>query len=411
MLLHHLPLFPKTPLLQNHFLSPVPKLHIYPRPTSSSRTFPIAPRAQLLPSIQTVQSVASATSVLAAIILVHESGHFLAATLQGIHVSKFSLGFGPVLTRFVANDVEFSVRAFPLGGFVGFPDDDPESDYSADDPDLLRNRPIFDRFLVISAGVIANIIFAYAIIFSQVVIVGLPVQEPLAGILVSDVRSNSAAERDGLRVGDVIVSSSGITDLVDAIKLNPKKQINFNVLRKEIDSADNQLKIDVTPDESVDGTGRIGVQLSPNYKLSKIKAKNLMDALNFSNREFLGLSKTVFDGLKNTFMNFSQSASKVSGPVAIIAVGAEVARSSVDGLFQFAAIININLAAINLLPLPALDGGSLALLAVEAVRGGRKIPKEIEQRIMGSGILVVLGMGLFLIVKDTLSLDFIKENL
>jgi RIP metalloprotease RseP len=106
-----------------------------------------------------------------------------------------------------------------------------------------------------------------------------------------------------------------------------------------------------------------------------------------------------------------QSAEKVSGPVAIIAVGAEVAKSSAEGLFQFAAVINLNLAAINLLPLPALDGGTLALLLVEAARGGRRIPREVEQSITSSGVLLVVMLGLFLIVRDTLNLDFIREML
>ena len=119
----------------------------------------------------------------------------------------------------------------------------------------------------------------------------------------------------------------------------------------------------------------------------------------------------VLDGLKQTFLNFSQSAGKVSGPVAIIAVGAEVARSNIDGLYQFAAILNINLAVINLLPLPALDGGSLALIFIEAARGGRKLPLEVEQRIMSSGIMFVILLGLFLIVRDTLNLDIIKDIL
>lgn len=115
------------------------------------------------------------------------------------------------------------------------------------------------------------------------------------------------------------------------------------------------------------------------------------------------------DSLKQTFFNFSQTASKVSGPVAIIAVGAEVAKSSTNGLYQFAAILNLNLAVINLLPLPALDGGSLVLILVEAARGGKKLPSEIEQGIMSSGIMLVTVLGLFLIVRDTLNLDFIKD--
>jgi RIP metalloprotease RseP len=165
------------------------------------------------------------------------------------------------------------------------------------------------------------------------------------------------------------------------------------------------------PDTSVDGTGRIGVQLSPYFRVTRVHPNNLAEATVLALREFTALSATVLDGLRQTFLNFSQTAEKVSGPVAIIAVGAEVARSSAEGLFQFAAVINLNLAAINLLPLPALDGGTLALILLEAARGGQKIPREIEQRIMSSGILVVLMVGMFLIVRDTLNLDFIKDIL
>ncbi|XP_072956770.1 probable membrane metalloprotease ARASP2, chloroplastic [Typha angustifolia] len=388
-------------------------------PASSSRRrrhirLRLAPRAAAGGfSIESFQSVVQASSVLAAIIVVHEAGHFLAATLQGIHVSKFAIGFGPVLARFVSpsSGVEFSLRAFPLGGFVAFPDDDPDSNIPPDDANLLKNRPIPDRLLVVSAGVAANVVFAYLIVFSQVLSVGLPVQEPLGGVLVPDVRPGSAASRAGIAAGDVILAVDGapspsVSSLVEVIKISPKRPVAIKVARKA-----SSLDLTVVPDESSDGTGRIGVQLSPNFRVGKVRAKNLAEATIFAGREFWGLTTTVVEGLKQTFLNFSQTAEKVSGPVAIIAVGAEVARSSSDGLFQFAAVINLNLAVINLLPLPALDGGSLALLLLEAARGGRKIPREVEQRIMSSGILVVLMLGLFLIVRDTLNLDFIKEML
>ena len=86
-----------------------------------------------------------------------------------------------------------------------------------------------------------------------------------------------------------------------------------------------------------------------------------------------------------------------------------LAKSSSNVLYQFAAILNLNLAIINLLPLPALDGGSLALIIVQAVRGGKKLPSEVEQGIMSSGFMLVTVLGLFLIVRDTLNLDFIKD--
>ncbi|KAF3325443.1 Membrane metalloprotease ARASP [Carex littledalei] len=393
----------------------------------SSLSFPSSPFPPLLPLrynhrylhryhppralFESFQPVIEATSVLTAIIIVHEGGHFLAATLQGIHVSKFAIGFGPVLARFVypKDGVEYSLRAFPLGGFVAFPDaDDPDCGIPANDPDLLRNRPIVDRIVVVSAGVVANITFAFFLIFTQSLTTGLPVQEPLPGVLVPDVRPGSAGARSGLLAGDIVLSSPSVSDLVNVIKSNPEKSLNVKVKRNGFS---DPLDLKITPDLSQDGTGRIGVQLSPNFRVTRLKASNLAEATSLASKEFVLLIAAVFEGLKQTFLNFSQSAEKVSGPVAIIAVGAEVAKSSVEGLFQFAAIINLNLAAINLLPLPALDGGTLALLLVEAARGGRRIPREVEQSITSSGVLLVVMLGLFLIVRDTLNLDFIREML
>ncbi|KAE8666030.1 Membrane metalloprotease ARASP [Hibiscus syriacus] len=405
-----------------------PRTHLVKSPSLSvshssknkllSRTDRIDFRSRALPGLDfgNVESVLEAAGVLTAIIVVHETGHFLAAYLQGIRVSKFAVGFGPILAKFNANDVEFSLRAVPLGGFVGFPDNDPDSDIPEDDENLLKNRPILDRVIVISAGVVANIVFAYAIIFTQVLSVGLPMQEPFSGVLVPDVRPFSAASRDGLLPGDVILAVNGIelqktgpsvvSQVVDIIKKNPKRNVFLKVERAKQD-----FEIGVVPDENFDGSGKIGVQLSPNIKITKLRPNNIFEAFNYTGKEFWGLTYNVLDSLKQTFMNFSQSASKVSGPVAIIAVGAEVARSTVDGLYEFAALLNLNLAVINLLPLPALDGGSLALVLLEAARGGRKLPLELEQRIMSSGIMLVLLLGLFLIVRDTLNLEFIKDLL
>ncbi|NEO27423.1 MAG: RIP metalloprotease RseP, partial [Kamptonema sp. SIO4C4] len=119
-------------------------------------------------------SVLAAIAVLAVLIIVHELGHFTAARLQNIHVNRFSIGFGPILLKYQGAETEYALRAFPLGGFVGFPDDDPDSDIPPDDPNLLRNRPILDRAIVISAGVIANLIFAYFLLVSQIATVGIP---------------------------------------------------------------------------------------------------------------------------------------------------------------------------------------------------------------------------------------------
>ncbi|KAG6552379.1 hypothetical protein Mapa_006233 [Marchantia paleacea] len=361
------------------------------------------------------QSVLQALGVLAAIITVHETGHFMAARLQNIHVTKFAVGFGPTLAKFNRKGVEYSLRTFPFGGFVAFPDDDPNSEFDPEDPNLLKNRPIRDRAIVISAGVIANLIFAYTVLFTQTLSVGLLEQEMFPGVMVPEVIGNSAAAKAGMQAGDVVLGVDGyqftakeaaVFELVDTIKKSGGKKLSLNLQR-----GPELVNVDVTPDKNVDGSGRIGVQLSPNAKPHRVKAKGLPEAVALSSREFARLTATVVDGLKQIIFNFEKTVDNVSGPVAIVAVGAEVARNDIAGLFQFAAIVNINLAIVNLLPLPALDGGYLAFVALEAIRGGKKLPEGVEQGIMSSGVLLLLMLGVVLMVRDTLNLGFVQQML
>jgi len=142
-------------------------------------------------------SVAKALGILTLVVAVHECGHFLAARFQNIHVSKFSIGFGPPLLVYQGKEVEYSIRVMPLGGFVAFPDDDPECPYPEDDPDLLRNRPIADRAIVISAGVIANAVFAYTILFAQASTAGITVENLQPGVIIPQVLPGSSADKAG----------------------------------------------------------------------------------------------------------------------------------------------------------------------------------------------------------------------
>lgn len=410
----------------HHHLSHYHPLHSFPSKFPSKFSFPPSlkpppsnplllhsPRLHRPPSadLSSVQSVAQSASVLAAIIVAHESGHFLAASLLGIRISKFAVGFGPTLARFSSAGVEFSLRAFPLGGYVSFPDPDdpefPDSSIPPDDPDLLRNRPLPHRVLVVSAGVAANLLFAYALLLSQCLLLGITARQLLPGVLIPEVRPQSPAAAAGILPGDIVLDAPSVHGLVDLIKASPGNPIPLRIARKTLP---DPVIVTVVPDFDSDGAGRIGVQLAPNFTVTRIQPAGIPEAVRISGREFFALSASILDGLKETFLNFSKTAGKVSGPVAIIAAGAEVARSSSEELFQFAAVINLNLAAINLLPLPALDGGTLALLLVEAARG-QKLPREVEQRITSSGVLVVLMLGLILIVRDTLNLDFVKEIL
>lgn len=356
-------------------------------------------------------STAQALAVLGIIVAVHELGHFSAARLQNIYVTKFAVGFGPTLLSYTdKDDVEYSLRAVPLGGYVAFPDDDPESDIDPEDPNLLRNRPVLDRMLVVSAGVIANIIFAYTILFTQANTVGVGDTFFEQGVAVPELLPVSAAQRGGMQEGDIILAVDGIdlgSDskqvqfMVDTIRGRPGEEIRFHILRGK-----EELDLTVVPDKASDGGGRIGVQLGSNVTVVRRKAQSIGEATQYASQEFMRLTSTVTDGLKEIVFNFSNTADQVSGPVAIIAVGSEIAQKDKAGLFSFAAIVNINLAVVNTLPLPALDGGYFVLLLVEALRGGKKLDKEVEQVIMSSGFLLLFGLGGVLILRDTLKLLF-----
>jgi membrane-associated protease RseP (regulator of RpoE activity) len=373
-----------------------------------------------------------AVAVLASIIFVHECGHFFAARSQNIHVSKFSVGFGPNLLSYQGPEVEYSLRAIPLGGFVAFPDDDPDCPYPEDDPDLLRNRPASDRALVVSAGVAANVAFALAILFAQVSTVGLVEQSYAPGVKVTSLLGTSAARDFGVRQGDVITAVNGeallpdrnaVARVVDAVRKSGSEPVRFDVRRTAQLSAGDaltapgvrvsaaaaaeveSLRIVVTPRLSPSGEGRIGAQLEANAEVSKRVARDPAEAARLASREFARLTKLVSASLFSLVSDFDKAKENVSGPIAIVGVGAEVMRTSdLTGLYQFASVININLAVVNILPLPALDGGFLLLIAIEAARGGKKLPTEVEQSITASGVLLLLGSGMFLILRDTLNL-------
>ena len=349
-------------------------------------------------------SVIQALSVLATIIFVHESGHFLAARTQGIHVNKFAVGFGPSVFSFQGDKVEYSLKAIPLGGFVAFPDDDEDCPYPPDDPDLLRNRPVKDRAIVVSAGIFANCIFAFAILLTQANTIGLTYAKYTPGVVVKGFVSPSAAESAGFKRGDIILRIDGedleadaktVSQVVNKIKASANKELDVVVNRKG-----EMVNLILIPDEMPKTLeGRVGTRLEANSVLYTKMAKGPVDSIKLASKEFGRLFTLVGKSLTGLVTNFSQSKDQVSGPLAIVAVGAEVLRKDISGLFQFGAVININLAIVNLLPLPALDGGFLLLLIIEAIRG-KKMQKETEQSITGAGVLFLLISGGVLITRD-----------
>jgi membrane-associated protease RseP (regulator of RpoE activity) len=352
-------------------------------------------------------SALPAIAVLAILILVHELGHFMAARVQGIHVNRFSIGFGPVLWKYQGKQTEYALRAIPLGGYVGFPDDDEESDIPTDDPNLMKNRPIMDRAIVISAGVIANFVFAYLVLLVMTLSVGIgTVDQP--GVRITKIlEPNAPAAISGLQAGDIVLSANGTNfdtslNTLDRFQTLISKNANQNV-DLQVMRDGKMLQVPILPDGE-SGKGRIGVRLDFTGKPHRRAVKNLAEAFDNATQSFERLVVMTVQGLKQLATNFQNTASQLSGPVAIVAMGSELVKSDAAALFDFTAIISINLAIINILPLPALDGGQLVFLLIEALRGGKPLPEELQNNVMQGGLVILLGLGVVMIFKDSFNL-------
>ena len=356
-------------------------------------------------------NVLTSITVLGLLIFFHEMGHFLAAILQGIYVDGFSIGFGPSIIQKKYKNITYSFRAFPLGGFVSFPDEE-LNNIDPKDPNLLKNRPIIQRVVVISAGVFANLILAYTILIFNVTTVGIPF-DPEPGILVLATQPQKAADIAGLEAGDKIlkiedsilgVGDQAVSKLVKEIQNSSEKSISIEIERDGLFR-----KIALTP-KKVDGKGTIGAQLQPNIRKETKKTKNINELFQYTNKEFSSLLVKTIQGYKGLITNFSSTAQQLSGPVKIVEIGAQLSQQGGTGILLFAALISINLAVLNSLPLPLLDGGQLVFTLIEGFRG-KPVPVKIQMLVTQSSFFLLVGLSVLLIIRDTSQLLIVQRFL
>ena len=356
-------------------------------------------------------NVLTSITVLGFLIFFHEMGHFLAAILQGIYVDGFSIGFGPSILQKKYKDITYSFRAFPLGGFVSFPDEE-QKNIDPKDPNLLKNRPIIQRVIVISAGVFANLFLAYTILIINVTTIGIP-YDPEPGILVLATQPEKAAFKAGLEAGDKILKIDGdvlgvgdqaVSSLVRKIQSSSEESISIEVEREN-----SYQNLTLIP-QNIDGKGTIGAQLQPNIKKETKKTKNINELFQYTNKEFSSLLIKTIQGYKGLVTNFSSTAQQLSGPVKIVEIGAQLSEQGGTGILLFAALISINLAVLNSLPLPLLDGGQLVFTLIEGLRG-KPVPVKIQMAVTQSSFFLLVGLSVLLIIRDTSQLLIVQRLL
>lgn len=349
--------------------------------------------------------------VLSVLVIAHEWGHYFTAKKIGAKVEEFGLGFPPRLFSWKAKDgMIWSINAIPLGGFVKIVG---ESGEKEEDPNSFRKKSVLKRILVLSAGVIMNLVLA-AVLFSIGFVIGIPsVTEGELGkfatisdqaIRITEVISGSPADIAELQIGDTILSLNGV-DYSEGEEVRSElhvlaetESINFIVERKG-----EVIDVNVVPEyvEALSGPG-VGVAIVETgfakYPIYIAPWKGIEATFTYTIAILL-----AFFGIIRDLIMGSGIAPEISGPVGIAVITGEIASLGFVYLLQFAAILSINLAVINILPFPALDGGRIVFVLYEAVRG-KPASQKVEAVVHNFGFLLLMILVIVVTYRDIVNL-------
>lgn len=333
-------------------------------------------------------TILAAIFVFGVLVTVHEFGHFITAKLTGMRVDEFAIGFGPKIYQQKDGETLYSLRAIPLGGYnkiAGMDPDDPEEENS------FKSKSIPARMLVILAGSLMNFLLP-VILFSGIFMINgieKPVDEPVLGTVITD----KAADRAGLKVGDKILTINGKqinawNDIIVSLQENGTKEVS---LTAERNGAVQTFTMTPEFDEQL---GRPLIGISPAFVSEKLGVADSIK-MGFGYTKYIIFA--MVDGLQKIITG--KAPAEVAGPIGVAQMAGEVAEKGVLPLISFVAFLSINLGVINLLPLPALDGGHFVLLLLEGVRG-KPLGSKAMNTIQTIGVALILAITLFSTFKD-----------
>ena len=336
--------------------------------------------------------------ILTIIIAIHEFGHFIWAKITGVYVYEFAIGMGPKVFSKQYGETVYSIRAIPFGGFCQLAGEDLDEDDSKKVPKnkRLQNKNCFERFLIMVFGPLNNFILAVILLFFLALVWGGTTMDPI----ISEVEKGSAVEKAGLEVGDKVIEVNGqkvktSDDLSLYIAMaDPTKKNDITVLRdgKEID-----LKVKPKKVEKDDV-----VSYKYGMALQQKKTKGFGNAIVYTFKKTGSIFKQMFITVKALFTG-GVKLSQLSGPVGIYSVVGEQAKTGLANIIYLVAFLSINVGFINLLPIPAFDGGHILFIIIEMIKGSPVKP-EIENRIHTIFLMLLLLLMLIVTFNDILRL-------
>ncbi len=350
--------------------------------------------------------------VLGPLIVIHELGHYLVGRLFGVKAEAFAVGFGKeLLGRTDKRGTRWKLCALPLGGYVQFAGDMNAasmpgagvSQLSAEEQSYTFHcKPLWQRALIVLAGPLINLLFALAIFVAFNLAYGKPIAVPeIAGFA-----PNSPAAAAGLKVGDHIVSVDDaaieqFTDIPQHVVPYPGRTITI-VVKRGGQAISLPVKIATTVEKDRFGNeariGRLGIMAGK----AKLVAVGPVEALTLATGQTYGIMKTMLAGI-GQIVTGERSVKELGGPIKIAKFSGEQFTLGWPEFVYFTALISINLGFINLLPIPALDGGHLAFYAAEAVRR-KPLGLRSQEWAFRTGLALVLALMLFVTINDLTSL-------
>lgn len=348
--------------------------------------------------------------VLGILIIIHEFGHFIACRLCKVKVEKFSVGFGPEIIHWQGKETRYAISLFPLGGFVKPAGESVgELQDSAPRPGDYLAAPVLSRIIIVTAGVVMNYVLAF-VIFVVIFMMGRPVPGTTIGGFVE----GYPAAVSGLAEGDTILQINekpvaSWMDLTETLEALPDGPIALIVERKNELGQIAPVALSVVPqtEEVKDLFGEVHrvkrLGITPHPESRQFERYGFVKALGMSwqTEKYLTVMthKAIFYLITGRL-----SVKSISGPIGIISMTGDAAKLGFPYLLQLTATLSVSLAVINLLPIPALDGGHLFFLLIEAIRR-KQLSLVVQERATQVGFMLLMALMVFILYNDLVNLD------
>lgn len=359
--------------------------------------------------IATLRTPVAFVVVLGVLVFVHEMGHYLAARWRGVHVERFAIGFGRPIARWTdRHDTRWQVGWLPLGGYVKLHGQEQPGDVDETTRAswltgrTFHDKPVRDRAIVVAAGPVANFLLAAVLFAALFATVGRPV----ATATVATVVSGSAAERAGVLAGDRIVSLDGeLVSRFEEIQRHVQPRAGVPV-QLGLEREGRPLALTVTPESRArEGGAPVGI-LGISGGAAEFERADPFTALWAGIVHTADISAQTLAGVWGMITG-ARGTEELGGPLRIAQLSGQVAELGIPSLVTFMAVLSVNLALINLFPIPVLDGGHLLFYAAEAIRG-RPLPVRAQEYGFRAGLALLAALFVFATWNDLASLGVVR---